>query len=152
MASELDAVRTQRVDAPIAVAGLRAAVAGNEMPAYKDWADYFERAPRATEDFVAAVAERRRDLLRLEGGCRSTEWLCLAQPLAPAPGRQGSPLGLQAPPASSIRVALRIGRNEGTSGARRSPEARLPLDFFLFLEPLWGFHAGQYRQGLAILA
>ena len=35
-------------------------------PAYKDWADYFERAPRATEDFVAAVAEGRRDLLRLE--------------------------------------------------------------------------------------
>ena len=28
-------------------------------PAYKDWADYFERAPHATEDFVAAVAERR---------------------------------------------------------------------------------------------
>ena len=35
-------------------------------PAYKDWADYFERAPRATEDFMAAAAERRRDLLRLE--------------------------------------------------------------------------------------
>ena len=35
-------------------------------PAYKDWADYFERAPRATEDFVAAVAEGQRDLLRLE--------------------------------------------------------------------------------------
>ena len=35
-------------------------------PAYKDWTDYFERAPRATEDFVAAVAERRRDLLVLE--------------------------------------------------------------------------------------
>ena len=35
-------------------------------PAYKDWADYFDRAPRATEDFVAAVAEGRRDLLRLE--------------------------------------------------------------------------------------
>ena len=35
-------------------------------PAYKDWADYFERAPRATEDFVATVAEGRRDLLRLE--------------------------------------------------------------------------------------
>ena len=27
-------------------------------PAYKDWADYFERAPRATEDFVVAVAGR----------------------------------------------------------------------------------------------
>ena len=35
-------------------------------PAYGDWADYFERAPRATEDFVATVAEGRRDLLRLE--------------------------------------------------------------------------------------
>ena len=35
-------------------------------PAYKDWADYFERAPRATEDFVAAVAEGRRDVLCLE--------------------------------------------------------------------------------------
>ena len=33
--------------------------------AYKDWANYFERAPRATEDFVAAV-EGRRDLLELE--------------------------------------------------------------------------------------
>ena len=33
---------------------------------YKDWADYFERAPRATEDFVEAIAERRRDLLPLE--------------------------------------------------------------------------------------
>ena len=29
---------------------------------YKDWADYLERAPRATEDFVEAIAERRRDL------------------------------------------------------------------------------------------
>ena len=36
-------------------------------PAYKDWADYFERAPRATEDFVATVAEERRDVLPLEG-------------------------------------------------------------------------------------
>ena len=35
-------------------------------PAYKDWADYFERAPRATEDFVVAVAEGRRDLLELK--------------------------------------------------------------------------------------
>ena len=35
-------------------------------PAYKDWADYFERAPRATDDFVAAIEERRRDLLPLE--------------------------------------------------------------------------------------
>ena len=35
-------------------------------PAYKDWAGYFERARRATEDFVVAVAEGRRDLLRLE--------------------------------------------------------------------------------------
>ena len=36
-------------------------------PAYKDWADYFERAPRATEDFVATMTEARRDLLPLEG-------------------------------------------------------------------------------------
>ena len=34
--------------------------------AYKDWADYFERAPRVTDDFVAAIKERRRDLLPLE--------------------------------------------------------------------------------------
>lgn len=35
-------------------------------PAYKDWPDYFEREPRATDDFVAAIAERKRDLLPLE--------------------------------------------------------------------------------------
>ena len=35
-------------------------------PAYRDWADYFERAPRATDDFMAAIAERHRDLLPLE--------------------------------------------------------------------------------------
>ena len=35
-------------------------------PAYKDWADYFERAPRATDDFVAVMADRHRDLLPLE--------------------------------------------------------------------------------------
>ena len=35
-------------------------------PPYKDWADYFARAPKAGEDFVAAIEERRRDLLPLE--------------------------------------------------------------------------------------
>ena len=35
---------------------------------YKDWADYLERAPRATEDFVETIAERRRNLLPLEEG------------------------------------------------------------------------------------
>ena len=35
-------------------------------PPYKDWADYLARAPKAGEDFVAAIEERRRDLLPLE--------------------------------------------------------------------------------------
>ena len=43
---------------------------------YKDWADYFQRAPRATDDFVEAIAERRRDLLPLEERCRSTDQRC----------------------------------------------------------------------------
>ena len=34
-------------------------------PPYKDWAD-FARAPKAGADFVAAMEERRRDLLPLE--------------------------------------------------------------------------------------
>ena len=33
---------------------------------YKDWADYFERAPRVGDDFVAAVDEMRRNPLPLE--------------------------------------------------------------------------------------
>ena len=40
-------------------------------PVYRDWADYFERAPRATDDSVAAIAERHRDLLPLEERYRS---------------------------------------------------------------------------------
>ena len=35
-------------------------------PPYKDWADYFERAPRVGEDFVAAMEEMRRNPLPLE--------------------------------------------------------------------------------------
>ena len=35
-------------------------------PPYKDWTDYFARAPKVGEDFVAVMEERRRDLLPLE--------------------------------------------------------------------------------------
>ena len=35
-------------------------------PPYKNWADYFERAPRVGEDFVAAMEEMRRNPLPLE--------------------------------------------------------------------------------------
>lgn len=42
-------------------------------PAYQDWADYLERAPRVDDDFVAAMAELRRNTQRLEDGCRSID-------------------------------------------------------------------------------
>ena len=35
-------------------------------PPYKDWADYFERAPRVGEDFTAAMEEMRGNPLPLE--------------------------------------------------------------------------------------
>ena len=35
-------------------------------PPYGDWADYFERAPRVGEDFVATMKEMRRNPLPLE--------------------------------------------------------------------------------------
>ena len=35
-------------------------------PPYEDWADYFERAPRVGEDFVAKMEEMRRNPLPLE--------------------------------------------------------------------------------------
>ncbi len=35
-------------------------------PPYKDWADYFETAPRIGDDFVAAMEEMRRNPLPLE--------------------------------------------------------------------------------------
>ena len=35
-------------------------------PPYRDWADYFERAPRVGEDFVAVMEEMRRNPLPLE--------------------------------------------------------------------------------------
>ena len=35
-------------------------------PPYKNWADYFEKAPRIGEDFVAAMEEMRSNPLPLE--------------------------------------------------------------------------------------
>lgn len=35
-------------------------------PPYRDWADYFERAPRVSEDFIAAMEEMRGTSLPLE--------------------------------------------------------------------------------------
>ena len=42
---------------------------GNDLilsPPYKDWADYFTRAPHVGEDFVAAMEEMRRNPQPLE--------------------------------------------------------------------------------------
>lgn len=42
---------------------------GNDLilsPPYKDWEDYFARAPRVGEDFVAAMEEMRRNPQPLE--------------------------------------------------------------------------------------
>lgn len=34
-------------------------------PPYQDWADYFDRAPRVSEDFIAAMKEMGRGSLPL---------------------------------------------------------------------------------------